>query len=104
MVGSSGQNESRVKTMYRWKRRTRNSLLLNIKFETFLHKVGLIFFNIRGWASIRGSIFWEICLKIGIFGVQTGGWASIRAWTSKIIFMVTRIILKTLNIFLGCEM
>ena len=33
------------------------------KFEMFLHNAGPIFFNICGWAFIRGLIFWEICLK-----------------------------------------
>ena len=34
----------------------------NNKCERFLHKVGrIIFFNIHGWAFIRGSVFGEIC-------------------------------------------
>ena len=48
----------------------------------FLHKAVPIFY-IRGWAFIRGSIFWEIACKISIFGVQTGEWASIRAQASN---------------------
>ena len=35
----------------------------NNKADTFLHKVGPFYFNIRGWAFIRSSIFLEICLK-----------------------------------------
>ena len=57
----------------RW-RRTTSNLLLITKFEMFLHNVGQIFFNIRGWA-----IFGEICLKIGIFGVPIWEWYFIRA-------------------------
>ena len=54
-VSISGQNESRVKKMYlrvnfHWRQKTGNSLLLtfNNNLETFLLKVGQIFFNICG--------------------------------------------------------
>ena len=43
-------------------------------------------------AFIRGSTFWEICLKNGHFGVQTGEWASMRAWASNIIIAVIVVI------------
>ena len=58
-IGISGQNEDESNAMYLqrdflWKRRTRNLLLIT-NSRLFLPKVhvGQIFFNIRGWASIR---------------------------------------------------
>ena len=65
----SGQNESRVKNDVPYLEGQfdgggRLEIAANNKFEMFLHNLGpILFFNICGWAFVRGSIFLEICLK-----------------------------------------
>ena len=69
----SGQNESRVKKC------TLERLLLeakdykyaaNNKFETFLHKVGPIFFSVFvGVPLLEAQIFGKFARKISVFGV-----------------------------------
>ena len=60
----------------------------------FLHNEEPIFFNIRGWAFIRGSILGKFAWKIGIFGIQIGEWASNRDFTVLLLCSLLHTLLK----------